>query len=186
MGRTYGRADEGKWKQVSRWVKESCKWDRWESLRWSGGWMENGKAGAWGRKKWVKTEDRKAGLRRTNSVSLDSYCLFPFSYFCSLIFLSPVSFSFFIPSRVFSLLMYFFNVYSIRHSVRLSLLLFCSTALVSFPSSPHVFQFIVSAVVEPSNLSGSSNLINPLRILMSEMSEHPGKTRLTFKMVFTW
>lgn len=36
----YCRADEGKWKQVSRWMRESGDWDRRESVRTSGGWME--------------------------------------------------------------------------------------------------------------------------------------------------
>ncbi len=42
----YCRADEGKWKQVSRW--KSGDWDRWKSLRASGGQVENGDEGAWG------------------------------------------------------------------------------------------------------------------------------------------
>ncbi len=41
----YCRADEGKWKQVSRWTWESRDWDRWKSLRASGGQVENGTEG---------------------------------------------------------------------------------------------------------------------------------------------
>lgn len=43
----YYRANEGKWKQVSRWMSESGDWDRWSNLRASGGQVESCTELAW-------------------------------------------------------------------------------------------------------------------------------------------